>query len=174
MTGLFANQRHINLTSTIQLIEQALRGLGHDPSACRRAAPRPAGSDDAAGSEAVSDDDEAVWEFRRGSALTRIQLAKGQGRQGAFLRVASIVLTIDGSVDRLALYGHLLTLNRKLQGLTLALDDDQVELAAERPSRDLDRSEVDDLLSRVSQRADELDDELVTRFGGLRGAAAAK
>lgn len=166
MTGLFANQRHINLTSTIQLIEQALRGLGHDPSACRLATPSSAGA-------AASDGDEAVWEFRRGSALTRIQLAKGQGRQGAFLRVASIVLTIDGSVDRLALYGHLLTLNRKLQGLTLALDDDQVELAAERPSRDLDRSEVDDLLSRVSQRADELDDELVTRFGGLRGAAVA-
>ncbi len=180
MTGLFSNQRHINLTSTIQMIEQALRGLGHDPNACRLAAPRPAAAvgapTDAEGAQSDERDesdegDEAVWEFRRGSALTRIQLAKGQGRQGAFLRVAAIVLTIDSGVDRLALYGHLLTLNRKLQGLTLALDEDQVELAAERPSRDLDRSEVDDLLSRVSQRADELDDELVARFGGSRGAA---
>jgi site-specific recombinase len=157
MTELFANQRQINLTSTIQLIEQALRGLGHDPAACRL--------------EAL-EDEEAAWQFRHGSALTRIQLAKDQGRgQGAFLRVASILLTLDAAVDRLALYTHLLALNRKLHGLTLAVDDDRVELAAERPSRDLDRSEVDDLLTRVSRRADELDDQLIARFGGLRGAA---
>ena len=152
MTGLFANQRQINLSSTIQLIEQALRGLGHDPGACRLA-PR--------------DDDEALWQFAHGSACTRIQLSKGES---SFLRVSSVVMTIDDKVDRLALYTHLLGLNRKLHGLTLAVDDERVELAAERPSRDLDRSEVDDLLTRVSRRADELDDDLVAKFGGIRGA----
>jgi site-specific recombinase len=159
MTGLFANQLQINLTSTIQLIEQALRGLGHDPAGCRLEA---------------RDDDEAAWQFHHGSALTRIQLARNHGRdQGAFLRVASIVMTLDASVDRLALFTHLLARNRTLHGLTLAIDDERVELAAERPSRDLDRSEVDDLLLRVSRRADELDDDLVARFGGTRGAATA-
>ncbi len=156
MTELFANQRHINLTSTIQMIEQALRGLGHDPATCRLEA---------------NQDDEATWQFRHGSALTRIELAKDQGHgQGAFLRVASILMTLDAAVDRLSLYTHLLALNRKLHGLTLAVDEERVELAAERPSRDLDRSEIDDLLSRVSRRADELDDELVARFGGRHGA----
>ncbi len=157
MTGLFANQRQLNLTSTIQLIEQALRGLGHDPDGCRLEA---------------HGDDAAAWQFRHGSALTRIQLAKGQDETD-FLRVAAIVMTIDTAVDRLALYEHLLGLNRKLRGLTLALDERRVELAAERPCRDLDRSEVDDLLTRVSRRADELDDDLVAQFGGHRGAYTA-
>lgn len=155
MTGLFANQRQINLTSTIQLIEQALRGLGHDPDACRLES---------------RDDDEALWQFEHGSARTCIQLSRGES---SFLRVASVVMTIDETVDRLALYAHLLGLNRKLHGLAMAVDEDRVELAAERPSRDLDRSEVDDLLTRVSRRADELDDELVAKFGGHRGARAA-
>jgi hypothetical protein len=131
MTGLFANQRQINLNSTIQLIEQALRGLGHDPGACRLA---PRG------------DDEALWQFEHGSARTCIQLSKGDA---SFLRVSSTVMTLDEGVDRLALYGHLLGLNRGLRGLTLAVDEDQVELAAERPSRDLDRSEIDDQIGRA-------------------------
>jgi site-specific recombinase len=153
MTGLFANQREINLTSTVQLIEQALRALGHDPDGCRL---EPHGDDDAA------------WQFRHGSALTRIQLTKGH-TENPTLRVASIVMTMDAAVDRLALFTHLLALNRQLRGLTLALDGERVELAGERPCRDLDRSEVDDLLTRVSRRADELDDQLVARFGGTRG-----
>lgn len=151
MTGLFANQRQINLSSTIQLIEQALRALGHDPAACRLA---PRG------------DDEALWQFAHGSAGTRIQLSKSES---ASLRISSVVMTLDDQVDRLALYTHLLELNRTLRGLTLALDEDRIELAAERPSRDLDRSEIDDLLTRVSRRADDLDDQLVARFGGHRG-----
>jgi site-specific recombinase len=156
MTALFANQREISLTSTVQLIEQALRALGQDPDGCRLE---------------PNHQDEAAWQFRHGSALTRIQLTGGG--DAASLRVAAIVLTLTPEVDRLALFGHLLTLNRQLRGLALALDGDRVELAGERSSRDLDRSEVDDLLTRVSRRADELDDQLVARFGGHRGAQRA-
>jgi site-specific recombinase len=156
MTGLFANQRQLNLTSTIQMIEHALRALEHDPAACRLPA---------------AGDDQAAWEFVHGSALTRIQLEKDEAGD-PFLRVASIVMTLDDSVDRLALFTHLLAHNRKLCGLSLALDEDRIELAGERPCRDLDRSEVDDLLRHVSRRADQLDDELVARFGGHRGRRA--
>ncbi len=160
MTGLFANQRQLHLTSTVQLIEQALRGLGHDPHGCRL--------------DEGSSDEEAAWQFRHGSALTRIQLASGPpavpgGEPCAYLRVASIVMTLDDGVDQLALFSHLLAMNRELRGLTLAVHRQRVELAAERPCRDLDRSEVDDLLTRVSRRADELDDLLVSRFGGHLG-----
>lgn len=157
MTGLFANQRQLNLTSTIQLIEQALRGLGQDPDGCRLE-PHP--------------DDLGAWQFRHGSALTRIQLTVGQG-DAAFLRVTSIVMTLNAAVDRLALFRHLLGLNRQLHGLVLAVDEERIELSAERPCRDLDRSEVDDLLTRVSRKSDELDDQLVGRFGGHRGAYTA-
>lgn len=167
MTGLFANQRHLHLTSTIHLIEQALRGLGHDPHGCRLD---------------TDHEEDAAWQFRHGSALTRIELTSGlaprarggdglppPGSDDAYLRIASIVMTLDASVDQLALFTHLLRLNRELRGLTLAAQDGRVELAAERPCRDLDRSEIDDLLTRVSRRADELDDQLVARFGGHRG-----
>lgn len=160
MTDLFANQRHLQMTSTLRIIEQALRGLGHDPHGCRL----------------DGDGEDAAWQFRHGSAVTRIEISApsasgglGAADTGATLRVASIVMTLDDSVDRLALFTHLLELNRGLRGLTLAVQEGRVELAAERPCRDLDRSEVDDLLTRVSRRADELDDALVTRFGGHRG-----
>ncbi|MEZ4358775.1 MAG: YbjN domain-containing protein [Kofleriaceae bacterium] len=158
MTGLFTNQHQSSLTSTIQLIEQSLRGLGQDPDGCRL---EPRG------------DDEAAWQFRHGSAQTRIQLTRAAGDATHSLRVAAIVMTLAPEVDRLALYGHLLQQNRQLRGLTLALDEERVELAAERPCRDLDRSEIDDLLLRVSRRADELDDLLVARFGGYRGTHTA-
>lgn len=160
MTDLFANQRHLQMTSTLRIIEQALRGLGHDPHGCRL----------------DGDGEDAAWQFRHGSAVTRIEMSApsasgtmGEPEAGPTLRVASIVMTLDDSVDRLALFTHLLELNRGLRGLTLAVQEGRVELAAERPCRDLDRSEVDDLLTRVSRRADELDDALVARFGGHRG-----
>jgi hypothetical protein len=46
-----------------------------------------------------------------------------------------------------------------------------VLLVAERSTLDLDRSEVIELIKRITTYADEHDDVLVARFGGRIGAA---
>lgn len=150
--GLFANQREINLASTVALVEEALVELGHPPATVR------------------TKDGSALhaWQIPKGSSLTRVTLIHRS--EFPHLRVCSIVLTLDPHVDRGALFAHLLELNASLCGAAFATDGDQVILLAERSTLDLDRSEVLDLIRRVTTYADEHDDVLVARFGGRIGA----
>jgi len=151
-SALFANQRETNLASTVALVEEVLAELGHD----------------AANSRAVGNALQA-WEVRKGSALTRVSLVSRT--EFTHLRVCSTVLTVDARVDRPALHAHLLELNAGLCGAAFATDGDHVLLLAERSTLDLDRSEVRDLIRRVTTYADDHDDVLVARFGGALGAA---
>jgi hypothetical protein len=150
--ALFANQRASNLQSTIALVEEVLGELGHP-----------------AGESRV--DDPAVahaWQISKGSATSRITLAD----RAAFthIRVCATVMTLDEKVDRPALFAHLLELNAGLAGAAFATDGDRVLLLAERSTLDLDRSEVLDLVRRITTSADDHDDVLVARFGGTLGA----
>ena len=52
-----------------------------------------------------------------------------------------------------------------------AVQGDQVLLVSERSTLDLDRSEVRELIKRVTTYADDHDDVLVARFGGTMGSA---
>ena len=149
--ALFANQRETNLASTIVLVEEVLGELGHDGAASRDAtAPN-------------------AWQVRTGSALTRIALV--DRTEFTHLRVSSIVMTVDGKVDRPALHAHLLELNAGLCGAAFATEGNYVLLLAERSTLDLDRSEVRELIKRVTTYADDHDDALVAKFGGTMGAA---
>ena len=152
MTSLFANQRESNLASTVALVEQALSQLGHTPAASRVTEPG-----------AVQ-----AWRILVGSATTRVAVT----RRTAFLhlRVSSVVMTLDGAVDRAALFAHLLELNAGLCGAAFASDGDHVLLVSERSTLDLDHSEVLDVIERVTAYADEHDDVLVARFGGRVGS----
>ena len=146
---LFANQRETNLASTVALVEAALADLG--------------------GSESNVKDGAALhaWRIVKGSAATRVTLIHRS--EFTHLRVCSTVMTIEGSVDRTALYAHLLDLNAGLCGAAFATDGDQVLLVGERSTLDLDKSEVLELIRRVTTYADEHDDVLVARFGGRLG-----
>jgi hypothetical protein len=86
------------------------------------------------------------------------------------IRVCATVMTMDARVDRAALFTHLLDLNASLCGVAFATDGDHVLLVTERSTLDLDRSEIVDLIARVTTYADEHDDVLVARFGGRIGA----
>ena len=148
---LFANQRETNLASTIALVEEVLREQGHDPGASRTSvegAPH-------------------AWQVRTGSAVTRVTVFPTPDFM--HLRVRSVVMTIDATVDRAALFQHLLERNCDLWGAAFALEHDHVVLAAERSTIDLDRSEVADMIRRVTTYADDHDDALVARFGGRLG-----
>lgn len=149
--ALFANQRETNLQSTVALIEEVLGELGHDPSASRA-------------SEAPA---LHAWRIRKGSALTRVTLISRT--EFTHLRVCSIVMSVDGKVDREALHTKLLELNATLCGAAFAIDGDHVLMVAERSTLDLDRSEVRELIRRVTTYADDHDDTLVAWFGGRMG-----
>jgi hypothetical protein len=153
VSSLFANQRETNLASTVALVEQALRDLGHAPEASRITLP---GTTHA-------------WRVTKGSAVTRVAVVHHS--QFPHLRVSAIVMTVDDAVDRPALHAHLLDANAHLCGAAFATDGDHVLLVSERSTLDLDHSEVLDVLERVTTYADEHDDVLVARFGGRLGAA---
>jgi hypothetical protein len=154
VTALFANQREINLSSTIVLVEEVLAELGHPAPASR--------VKDATALHA--------WRIPKGSAVTRVTLI--HRAEFTHLRVCAVVLTLDAKVDRPALFAHLLDLNAELCGAAFATDGDQVLLVSERTTLDLDRSEILDVIRRVTTCADEHDDMLVSRFGGALGVAS--
>ncbi len=154
MTALFANQRETNLSSTIVLVEEVLAELGHPAPESR--------VKDATALRA--------WRIPKGSAVTRVTLI--HRAEFTHLRVCAVVLTLDGKVDRLALFAHLLDLNAGMCGAAFATDGDHVLLVSERTTLDLDRSEILDVIRRVTTFADEHDDVLVARYGGALGVAS--
>jgi hypothetical protein len=147
-TGLFANQRETNLASTIALVEAVLGELGN----ARRV-----------------DDRTAIhaWQIVKGSSTSRVTIINRS--EFTHIRVCAAVLTVDDTVDRAALHAHLLDLNAGLCGAAFATDGDRVLLLTERSTLDLDRSEVLELIRRVTTYADDHDDVLVARFGGTLG-----
>jgi hypothetical protein len=149
--SLFANQRETNLASTVALIEEVLREQGHDPGRARISV----------------DGAPHAWQVKTGSAITRITVFPTPDFM--HLRVRSVVMTIDDSVDRAALFQHLLEKNCDLWGAAFGLELDHVVLVAERSTLDIDRSEVADMIRRVTTYADDHDDALVAKFGGRLG-----
>jgi hypothetical protein len=151
--GLFDNERESNLASTVAMVEAALRELGHVVDRARIASPGA----------------QRAWRFVNGSAEVAITIFECDG--GWHLRVAAAVLTMDDQVDALALYHRLLVLNGEtIVGAAFAVRGPHVILHCERSTRDLDQSEVDDMLRRVQTYADTWDDKLVAEFGGTLGA----
>lgn len=151
-SGLFANMRETNLASTLSLVEAALSELGHPANDSR--------IDERAALHA--------WQIRKGSSVSLVSLI--HRTEFTHIRVSSVVMTLDGKVDRGALYAHLLELNATLWGAAFATDGDRVLLVTERSTLDLDRSEVLELIKRITTYADDHDDMLVARFGGTLGA----
>lgn len=152
-SGLFANQRETNLASTIALVERVIDEMGLAAPASRIADPHAL----------------HAWQIPKGSAVTRVTLLNRA--EFTHIRVCAVVMTVDGRVDRPALHAHLLELNASLSGAAFATDGDQVLVLGERSTLDLDKSEVAELIRRVSTCADDHDDVLVARFGGALGVA---
>jgi uncharacterized protein (DUF1786 family) len=145
--GLFENQRKASLVSSVELVEDVLAELGHDPARARRADRPPS------------------WRFEHGSASVRVSLL--ERAQFVQLRVVAPVMRLDAAVDRLALFSRLLLLHvDAVHAAAFALDRDEVQLVAERSTIDLDRSEVRDIIGRIRDFADTYDNALIAEFGG--------
>jgi hypothetical protein len=152
-SALFANQRETNLTSTLALVEDVLRELGHPPP----------------NSQIKDPHSLHAWRIPKGSAVTRVTLISRA--DFTHLRVCAVVMTLNDKVDRPALFEHVLGLNATLAGAAFAADGDQLLLVSERSTLDLDRSEILDAIQRVTTMSDDHDDVLVARFGGTLGEA---
>ncbi len=135
------------------MTEDVLIELGHFVNDCRRERPGSAQS----------------WTIQKGSATIAINLVEHP--ESYRLRVSAIVMSLDASVDRAALFERLLSLNAvEVTGAAFALQGDEVLLLSERGTLDLDRSELRELVSVVRNFADDYDTKLVEQFGGTLGS----
>jgi hypothetical protein len=149
--ALFSNKQESNLRSCIQMVEDVIKTLGHDPDESR----------------IETHDDMPAWRVQKGSAfVTVLIVSDGKGDENQ-LQVSASVLRLDGKVDRARLFQRLLELNAaKIKGAAFGLQGDDVVLVAERSTLDLDLSEVEDLVKKIEEYADHYDDALVAEFGG--------
>jgi hypothetical protein len=158
--ALFSNKQESNLRSCVQMIESVIQALGHDPAKSRIST--------------GSDADSHAWRVQKGSAFVTVSLRNEAGENQ--LQVSAPVMRMDGKVVRAKLYQRLLELNlTTIKGAAFALQGNDVLLVAERPTLDLDLSEVEDLLKKIETYADHYDDVLVAEFGGaVAGTLATK
>lgn len=152
--SLFENSREINTHSTTVMVEDVLIALGYFVNDCR-----------------VDDRDaQRAWAIRKGSAHVSIRLIERPDHP--HLRVASTVMHAPAGMDalrRAQLHAELLARNLELCGMAFAIRGDEILLVSERSTLDLDRSEVHDLIKRVQDHADLVDDQLVADYGGTLG-----
>lgn len=152
--SLFENSREVNTNSAVMMVEDVLIALGHFVNDCRVEDPGAM----------------RAWRLARGSAHIAIQIL--QRSDHPHLRVMSAVMRLPSGAEpavRADLHADLLGRNAELCGVAFAARGDQVLLVAERSTLDLDRSEVLDLINRVADHADAVDDALVASYGGTLG-----
>jgi cytochrome c1 len=114
-------------------------------------------------------DKHPAWAFRQGSASVRIHLLPGdkESDYGYFQVVAPVIILPES--EREQVFQRLLELNAdQLWSCAFAIRQDRVIITADRTTRDLDGSEVVEMIERVAAYADKFDDELVEEFGGTR------
>ncbi len=152
MSSLFGNRQEANLKACEQMVESVLAERGIDPQRSR-----------------ITSSAGPAWGMTRGSAEIYIFLtASGNGDN--FIQVVSPVMrpSADAMAGSLFLK-RLLELNaNELTGAAFGLRDDEVVLTADRSTSGLDRVEVEEMIRRVADYADQYDDALTLEFGGVR------
>lgn len=152
MSSLFGNPQEANLKSCEQMVQAVLEARGVDPHKSRiHSAAGPA------------------WGMTQGSAEVYIFLtASGTGDN--FIQVVSPVMKPSPeAMSAPQFLKRLLELNaNELTGAAFGLRDDEVVLTSDRSTSGLDKIEVEEMIRRVSDYADQYDDALTLEFGGTR------
>lgn len=103
------------------------------------------------------------WTFQRGSATIELYVSQQNGI-GYFQALAPIMhLPINAL---LPLYRRLLELNMQLTNAAIGVYTDVVYVFSERPLEGMDSNEANTIINLVASYADDLDDKLVSEFGG--------
>jgi len=114
--------------------------------------------------ETRMDTDEGYgWSFQKGSAMVEIYLSVQDGV--GYLQVLSPIVHIPTDAT-LPLYRRLLELNLQLTSAALGIYTDVIYVFYERPIEGLDAVEANEIITKIAEYADRLDDELVNEFGG--------
>ncbi len=147
------------LTRCAAMVEDTIRGLGIDPATVRL--PPPGGGH--------------AWSLMRGSAAMAIFLRPPRPTEDCpCLRVVSPIIVIN-TTNEVELYRRLLELNAGgLGSVAFGVHDGRVVAVSERPTRDIDPSEVRHVIQSVGAVADHYDDELTRTFGGTRVSDASR
>lgn len=143
-------------TRAIELVETTIRGLGVDPSAAR----------------IPGDDKTRAYALRRGSARVVVAVGRGEGGGGT-LRVLAPVVSVPDAASEAKVFRRLLELNaREISGAAFGIFGDEIVVVVERTTKDLDASEVDQIVKTVGRVADRWDDALAKEFGLKRASDA--
>jgi hypothetical protein len=152
MSSLFGNRQEANLKACEQMVESVLAERGVNPEKSRiQSAAGPA------------------WGMTQGSAEVYIFLTS-TGAGDNFIQVVSPVMRPSKeSMSGPGFLKRLLELNaNELTGAAFGLRDEEVVLTSDRSTSGLDRVEVDEMIRRVAEYADQYDDALTLEFGGIR------
>jgi hypothetical protein len=103
------------------------------------------------------------WNFRRGSAIIEIYIVEQSDR--GYIQVLAPILHLP-ETGLLPLYRRLLELNLQLTNASLGVFYDAVYVFNERPLIGLDADETNTIITMVAGYADDLDNQLVSEFGG--------
>ena len=111
--------------------------------------------------------DKNSWRFVQGSARGWISIYEhSENEEYSIIQVRFLIMRVPLQ-HALAFYRRILSLNYDLFGhSSFALsDDNHVVLSSARIIRDLDISEIEDMVLRTSLLADRFDDQLLAEFG---------
>ena len=103
------------------------------------------------------------WSFRRGTAIIEVYISEHEG--DGYLQVLAPIIVIPEN-GLLPLYRRLLELNLQLTNASLGIYLDVVYVFSERPLQGLESVEADAIIKMVAEYADDLDNNLVSEFGG--------
>lgn len=143
-----------HLRACAQMIEDVLKSRGLDVAKSR-----------------TKSDGGPAWSLREGSAEVLVFLTEGTGDVHTLQVVAPVMRpTLDALVTG-ALCRSLLELNANgLHQAAFGLFGGDVVLTADRSTAGLDPIEVEEMIRRVAEYADQYDDSLVAEFGGKRSS----
>jgi hypothetical protein len=141
---------NVDFVHTVELVEELIGGFGLNPKELRL----------------EGGPDVAVWNLQRGSAT--VLLIVREADEGAFIQVVSPILEVP-EANREAFYERLLRLNmEELVNCAFALQENEVTVTSDRSAKNLNYSEVEEMLTNVAAYADEYDDRLSQEFGARR------
>jgi hypothetical protein len=103
------------------------------------------------------------WVLQRGSAVVYVMINDVNGK--GYFKVVSPIIYLPAE-NLLPFYRAILEINMELTSAALGVQEDKICVVSERSIAGLDSVEADEIIKRVAYYADELDNKLVSEFGG--------
>jgi hypothetical protein len=151
---LFGNRQEANLKSCEQMVEAVLAQRGLEAARHR-----------------IQSQGGPAWGLTSGSAEIFVFLTAAKSGDNFIQVVAPVMTPTEEHLAGARLFRRLLELNAgELTGAAFGLRGNEVVITTDRSTQGLDPVEVEEMIRRVSDYADQYDDALTLEFGGTRHA----